>query len=218
MSRIGNARPILVLLLLMLGALFCPRLAVSQSLSLGGKVGVGAGTLLFQDPESSDRAGLHVGLRLGGLLAYDLNSFLALQLEMSYASRGWTEGQNGTGRSLSYVQMPLVLMVSAPWKTSPHLLVGPAISYEVGCSVSGIADIGSVSCSDSRVDWVRNKTQVGIHVGLGIGRPLRGGRLEFQMVGDIALRSSINETLPHGYNRLIVLMLSASYKLQVMRG
>jgi hypothetical protein len=92
------------------------------------------------------------------------------------------------------------------------------VSHEVGCAVHGIDDVGSVSCSDSRVEWQRNKTQVGVHLGLGIGRPFGGGKLEFQIVGDIALRDSINERLPHGYNRLIVVMLSASYKIQVGRG
>jgi hypothetical protein len=151
------------------------------------------------------------------MVGYHINSVLSLQLEMSYASRGWTEGENGAGRRLSYIQMPLVLMVSAPWTTSPHFLFGPALSYEVACDVSGIADVGRVGCDDSGVAWGRNKTQVGMHVGLGVGRPFKGGKLEFQLVGDIGMRNSINETLPHGYNRLVVVILSASYKIQVGR-
>jgi hypothetical protein len=212
------ARTLAVLFLLLLAALFCPKITASQSLFIGGRAGVGAGTLIFEDPESSERAGLHVGPRLGGLVGYEINSVLSVQLEMSYASRGWTEGENGAGRRLSYMQMPLVIMLSAPWKTSPHILLGPALSYEVGCDVHGIAELGRVGCDDSRVEWGRHKTQVGMHVGLGIGRPFRGGKLEFQLVGDIGLRNSINETLPHGYNRLVVVMLSASYKIQVGRG
>lgn len=218
MTRTGRTRPFFVFLLLMLGTLFCPKITVSQPLSLGGRVGVGVSTLLFEDPESADRAGLHVGPRLGGLLEYHLNSFLSLQLEMSYASSGWTEGQNGAGRRLSYIQVPLVLVTSLPWKTSPHFLIGPAVSQEVGCSVTGIAEVGSVACSDSRVQWDRNHTQVGLHLGFGAGRPSMGGKLEFQIVGDFGLRNSVTETLPHGYNRLVVVMLSASYKVQVGRG
>jgi hypothetical protein len=57
-----------------------------------------------------------------------------------------------------------------------------------------------------------------MHLGLGIGRPFRGGNLEFQIIGDVAFRDSITETLPHGYNRLVVLMLSAAYKFKVGRG
>ncbi len=212
------ARTLIVLLFLLLAALCCPKITASQSLFIGGRAGVGAGTLLFEDPESAEHAGLHVGPHIGGLVGYGINRFLSVQLEMSYAGRGWTEGENGAGRRLSYIQMPLLLIVSAPWNTSPHLLFGAAVSHEVGCAVHGIDDVGSVSCSDSRVEWQRNKTQVGVHLGLGIGRPFRGGKLEFQIVGDVALRDSITESLPHGYNRLFVLMLSASYKIKVGRG
>jgi len=65
------------------------------------------------------------------------------------------------------------------------------------------------------VEWGRNKTQVGMHLGLGVGRPFRGGTLEFQLVGDIGLRNNITETLPHGYNRLVVVTISACYKHQI---
>lgn len=210
-----TARTVAFISLLIIASMFCPGITGAQSLSFGGRLGVGLGTLIFEDSESQDRAGLNVGPRIGGLVAYNLNSVLTVQLELSYARRGWTEGQNGAGRRLSYFQLPLVLIVRAPWRTSPHLLVGPAISHEVGCSVYGIADLGSVSCGDGRVEWSRNKTQVGMHLGLGIGRPFRGGTLEFQIVGDIGLRNSINETLPHGYNRLVVVVVSAAYKIQV---
>jgi len=215
MNLSRTTRTVAFLFLLVIAEMFCPEITASQSISIGGKVGVGAGTLIFEDPESQGRAGLNVGPRIGGLLAYNLNSVLTVQLELSYARRGWTEGENGAGRRLSYFQVPLVLMVRAPWRTSPHLLFGPAISHEVGCNVYGIAELGSVSCSDSRVEWSRNKTLVGMHLGLGIGRPFRGGTLEFQMVGDIGLRNSITETLPHGYNHLVVVTLSASYKTQL---
>jgi len=210
-----TARIIAFIFLLILAAMFCPGNTIAQTFSVGGRLGVGLGTLAFEDTESQNRAGVHVGPRLGGLVAFNLNPVFAVQLELSYARRGWTEGENGAGRRLSYFQVPLVLMVRAPWRTSPHLLFGPAISHEVGCNVYGIAELGSVSCSDSRVEWSRNKTLVGMHLGLGIGRPFRGGTLEFQMVGDIGLRNSITETLPHGYNHLVVVTLSASYKTQL---
>ena len=215
MSRFRRVRSVIVLLLVGIALMLCPALTASQPFSVGGRLGIGLGTLVFEDDEAANRAGINVGQRLGGLLAYELDSILSVQLELSYARRGWTEGENGDGRRLSYFQLPLLFVVSAPWKTSPQFLIGPAVSYEVGCNVSGIADVGSVGCGDSRVEWDRNKTLWGVHLGLGIGRPFRSGKLAFQLVSDISLKNTISETLPRGYNRLVVLMMSATYKIPI---
>ena len=215
MSSSRVVKWVLVVAIVCLALLFCPAITASQHFHVGGRLGVGFGALAFEDDESSGRAGINVGQRLGGLFSYQLNSVFGVQLELAYARRGWTEGENGAGRKLSYLQLPLLFVLSAPWNTAPQLIVGPAMSYEVGCSVSGIARLGSVSCGNSRVEWSRNKTQVGVQVGLGIRTPFRGGKLEFQLVGDIGVRNTINETLPRGYNRLIVVMMSAVYKIPI---
>ena len=215
MTRLRSMKCSVAVMLVCLALLFCPAVTASQSFFAGGRLGIGLGTVAFEDDEAAGRAGINVGQRFGGLVGYDLSSVFSVQLELAYTSRGWPEGKSGGGRKLSYIQLPLLFVVRAPWKTSPHLLVGPAVSFEVGCKVSGIPEIGSVGCADSRVQWDRNKTLFGVHVGLGIGRPLRNGKVEFQLAGDISLRNTITERLPRGFNRLFVLMASATYKIPI---
>ena len=192
-------------------------LADAQSFSLGGRIGAGPGTVWFEDAESRGRTSILVGHQFGALVAYDLSSVFSMQLELSYTQKGWTEGQNDGGRRLTYLELPLLFAVNVPWTTSPHLLLGPTVSYEIGCSVTGVPAVGSVGCDDHRVEWNRNKTQFGIRIGLGIGRPVGRGKLELQLLGDIGLTNVFNETLPRGDTRFVVVMMSAVYKIPIGR-
>ena len=192
-----------------------PGVVDSQRLSLGGRVGLGLGLALFEDGESNGHVAFNVGQQLGALAAYDLTSVFSVQLELSYTQKGWSEGQDGGGRKLTFVELPLLFAVDAPWKAVPNLLFGPSVSYEVRCSVSGIPVVGSVGCNDDRVEWHRKKTQFGILFGLGLGRPFGRGNLDFQLLGDLSLTNLNRETLPPGYTKLLVVSVSATYKIPI---
>jgi hypothetical protein len=194
----------------MLAVQVWPTAALSQSLYVGGRLGLVGGGVWFEDKEANDMKQPMPGLQVGGVAAYQASSILSLQAELWYVQKGWTETRAGGGRRLAYLELPLLMMVTAPWKTAPHLLAGASVSLELTCSVTGV-DVGSVSCDDTRVDWRRAKSQLGTWFGLGLGRRLGRGKLDFQLLGNLGLTNMNRETLPRGYTRLISVAASAVY-------
>ena len=76
------------------------------------------------------------GLQIGGVAAYRPEVVVSLQAELLYVQEGWTETRADGGRRLAYVELPLLLTVTAPWKTAPQLIVGASASRELskpGC-------------------------------------------------------------------------------------
>ncbi len=204
----GGAPPLVFCLLLFLS----PGHATAQQLSLGGRVGFGAANAVFEDAHSGDRIDPRPTPLLGAMAAYELSSVVSLHAEVLYTHRGWAEFQTGGGRRLSYLQVPLLLGLSAPWRTPPHLLVGPSIGFELGCAVTDVPDVGTLSCDDAAVAWDRAKVQYGIWVGLGLGRWIGSGRLDLQLLGDYSFTDTNREPIPIGYLRFANVMLSASYR------
>jgi len=191
--------------------------AWSQNLSLGAKVGISNSTALFEDEQSGDTISDRRGFQIGGVVEYELNSVLGLQLELTLLQKGWTEPGTGGERKLTYLDLPLLLSINAPWRTSPQLLVGPSLSYELGCSVTGVPDAGEVSCSDPRVAWERDKFLVGIGLGLGLRQRVGHGRLGVQFLGNVGLTDMNREALPRGYIRLVSVTASVVYDISLGR-
>jgi hypothetical protein len=190
----------------------CPTATESQSLSVGGSVGVVAGAVWFEDDESNEWRP-KPGFRVGGVAAYEVSSILSLHAELAYVQKGWTEHNAGGGRRLTYLEVPVLLALRAPWTTAPELLAGPSVSLELGCSVTGVPDMGSVSCDDARVAWHRRKAQVGMWFGLGLRRGRGRRRLDVQLLFNLGLTDVNRETLPRGYTKLLALSLSVAYTI-----
>ena len=199
-------------IVLALSLLFFPAQAIAQRFSVGGRVGFGAANAVFEDEYSNDRIEPRPGLLVGGIAGYQLNSILTLQLELLYMQRGWAELETGGGRRLTYLEAPLLLGINVPWTTSPHLLAGPSVALELGCSITGVPEVGSVDCDDSQVEWDRTKVQFGVWLGLGVGRWFGWGRLDLQLLGNLSLTDMNREALPSGSLRLANVMLSAAYR------
>jgi hypothetical protein len=158
-----------------------------------------------------------LGLQLGGVAVFRPRSTLSLQTELWYIQKGWTETPDGGSRRLSYVELPVLLTVSAPWRTAPQLLAGVSGSLELGCSVHGMTG-ESVSCDDDRVAWDRFTAQFGTWLGLGARHRFSRGTLALHLLGNLNLTSVSRESLPRGYTRLFSLALSASYVIPLGGG
>ncbi|NIM48961.1 MAG: hypothetical protein GTO22_06845, partial [Gemmatimonadales bacterium] len=78
----------------------------------------------FEDDEANDFKQPMLGLQIGGVAAYGLGSMLSLQAELWFVQKGWTETEEGGGRRISYLELPLLLVATAPWGTAPELLAG----------------------------------------------------------------------------------------------
>lgn len=183
----------------------------AQDISLGGRLGAVASIGWFDDDESNDVIKPLFGFQIGPAAEYRWTSKLSLQAELWYVRKGWTETPAGGGRRLSYVELPLFLTLTAPWWTAPHLLVGASASLEVGCAVTGVPEVGSVSCDDPRVEWRRTTAQLGAWAGLGVQRQLGASHLDVQLLGNFNLTNLNREPLPRGRGRLISVIASATY-------
>jgi len=204
------SRKLTLLLVAVLALQLWPVDCECQTVSVGGRLGLVGGAVWFEDKEANDMEQPMPGLQVGGVLAYRLNSIVSLQTELWYVQKGWTENRADGGRRLSYVELPLLVRIAAPWKTAPQLLAGLSVSRELACSVTGV-DEGSVSCDDARVKWNRAKTQLGTWLGLGLGMQLGKGELDIQLLGNLNLTSVNREPLPRGYTKLFSAALSAAY-------
>jgi len=206
MSRNRLSAPIVAVLL----AVGAGRLS-AQDVSIGGRLGLVGGAVWFEDEEANDIIKPMLGLQIGGVAAYRPQSVVSLQAELWYVQKGWAETRAGGGRRLTYLELPLLLTVTAPWKTAPQLIAGASASLELGCSVTGVPDVGSVSCDHPRVEWHHRKAQVATWLGIGVRRQLGRGHLAAQLLGSLNLTNVSRERLPRGFSRLLSLAVSAAY-------
>jgi hypothetical protein len=183
----------------------------AQDIAIGGRLGLVGGEVWFENKESVDFKTPMPGLQVGGLAAYRLNSILAVQGELWYIQKGWRETEAGAGRRLAYLELPVFLTVTAPWTVAPQLLAGASGSLELGCSVTGVPGVGSVSCDEPRVEWHHRKAQFGTWVGLGVRLRFGASHLDVQLLGNLNLTNVNREALPRGYTRLLSFGVSAAY-------
>lgn len=196
---------------------FAAGLLSAQDLTLGGRLGLVGGAVWFEDEEANDMMQPMPGLQIGALAAYRSNSILSVQAELWYVQKGWTETEARGGRRLSYVELPLFLTVTAPWTTAPQLVAGVSGSLEVGCSVTGVPEVGSVGCDDPRVEWHRTQAQFGTWFGLGVRRRFGASHLDVQLLGNYNTTNVNREPLPRGYTRLFSVTVSAAYAVPLGR-
>jgi hypothetical protein len=183
----------------------------AQDLSIGGRLGLVGGEVYFEDIDANDLSAPKPGLQMGGVAAYRLGPVLSLQAELWYVQKGWNETLYGGGRRLSYLEMPLLVVVTAPWKTAPQLIAGASVGVELACSVTGVPHVGCVDCSDSRVKWLHRKLQFATWFGFGVRRRFGASQLQVQFLGNYNLTNLNREPLPRGWARLFSGALSVAY-------
>jgi hypothetical protein len=185
--------------------------AGAQSVSVGGRAGVGVAGAVFEDDFSDGRIDGRFAVQFGAMASSHLTRGLSVRAEALYSQKGWTEYNTGGGRRLTYIDLPLLIGIHAPWTVSPHLLFGPALSVEVGCAITGVPDLGSVGCDDSRVEWQRAKVLVAGFGGVGVSAPLSKGTLHLEILMNLSLTDLDREQLPRGYVGTGSAILSVGY-------
>ncbi len=183
----------------------------AQDVSIGGRLGVVGGAVSFEENEFGDFDYPITGLQIGGVAAYRMGSVLSLQAELWFVQKGWIETLSGGGRRLSYLEVPLLVVVTAPWKTAPQLLAGASVGVELACSVTGVPHVGCVSCSDDRVKWLHRKLQFATWFGFGVRRRFGASQLQVQLLFNYNLTNLNREPLPRGWARLFSGALSVAY-------
>ncbi len=198
-----------ILLFLSLGA---AGKILAQEVTVGVRGGVNAAYAVFEDEVHGDRE-VRPGLLVGATFTYRLGSWTALQVEALYAEKGWTGALRVGGRTLGYLEVPVLLRLQRSGRLLPHVVFGPAFSYEVRCAFPDVPGMGDVDCDHPLVSLERPSTDVGILMGGGVGRRLGAGILWFDLHLNVGLRDIEREPLPRGAQRNIALSLSLAYTL-----
>ena len=183
----------------------------AQDVTIGGRLGLVGGAVAFEENEFGDFDYPIVGLQVGGVAAYRMGSVFSLQAELWFVQKGWIETLGTGGRRLSYLEVPLLVIVSVPWKTAPQLLAGASVGVELASSVTGMPNVGSVSCSDPRVEWLHRKMQFATWFGIGVRRQFDAGQLQVQLLFNYNLTNLNREHLRRGYTRLFYGALTVAY-------
>ena len=169
---------------------FAALLAVSDQVAgqttLALRGGASIATLGGDDPASSDS---RIGLNVGGAVTFGVLSGLGIQVGGAFVQKGTTETEQGIDAKVSfdYLEIPLLLRLGVPTSgsISPHFVVGPAFSVNVGCEVGGSSEGVSASAKCSELDINIKSIDVGGMAGVGM---------------DIATSGSLSITLDIFYN------------------
>ena len=136
-------------------------------LSLRG--GVNFASLSGDDVEGLDsRTGIHVG----AAVLFPLSETLGLQVGGLYSQKGAEASEGGVTAAieLGYFEVPVLLRYAFPsgGAASFHLLAGPSVGFEVGCTISGSSgsESASIDCSDAELDT--KSVDFGLTGGLGL--------------------------------------------------
>jgi hypothetical protein len=118
---------------------------------------------------------------------------------------------------MDYLEIPAVLKVGIPWRTSPHLIAGLAVSYQIRCRVTDVVAVQSTGCDDDMVGMEWRGLDVAGVVGLGISHPFRNGHLFLDITGALGLKDLKVEPLPPGTARSVSVLFSTGFVLPVFR-
>jgi hypothetical protein len=126
--------------------------------------------------DSGTQTGYHVGL----IGVADISSWFALQTEVWYSKKGFSEGDGGVALDLTYFEIPVLAVVKLPLPLSPRLFSGPVLGLESGCDVTFEGE--TQNCERARQGAPRTKgADSGIIFGAGLGFDFGPGML----TGDI---------------------------------
>lgn len=121
------------------------------------------------DTRTGFQAGIYASLPLGKVVA--------IAPSLAYSQEG-TKGDVGGGVTttfkLSYLELPVMLKLSAPLQGSgkirPYVMAGPAVAFELSCRLeaSNGSQSASADCDDDQVNLDTRKVLFGVHFGAGI--------------------------------------------------
>lgn len=139
----------------------------------GGANFAGADTkgTLF-DASTGTETGYHVGI----IALADITSWLALQTEVQYSKKGFSEGDVGVALDLTYFEFPVLAVLKLPLPLSARLFSGPVLGIESSCSVTFEGETDPCEEAGQRAPRTKGADS-GIIVGAGLGFDFGPGML-----------------------------------------
>jgi hypothetical protein len=174
--------------------------AEAQERTIGFKLGPSFSKMSFDEDDVGQK--WLTKFTGGGFLSLDMGAF-RLQPELTYVTKGgkW-DGAGESGEwSFDYVEVPVlfVLPMGHGAGIRPSLYAGPAIAYQVGCSVS----FGGLSIDCDSDD--QTKLDIGAMLGGGLAFPAGPGSLLVEGRFTFGLRNLADDgTLRHRTGALLV--------------
>ncbi len=175
---------------------------MAQNLSAGIQGGIGFANL-GGDVEGTDSK---LGFSGGANLAVDLHEYFRLQFLGQYVRKGAEESEPGVELKLNldYIELMVPATLLIPIENSPirpRLFVGPAIAFELDCSISleavGIlsADIDCADVADltdGEVEVETKSIDFGVLFGGGMDIAVGNGAITFDILYNLGL-ADIND-------------------------
>lgn len=193
------------------------RINESGRFAFGGTLGLNLATLGGQDAGEGYESVNRIGLAAGGLASARLHDWVAVQLEILYASRGTGRERDGmdVGPLVStYIDVPLMIHGRIPLhgRITPYVLAGARLSVLLGAKVE-YTDGTTVDVKD-----IASPLDYGLLFGAGTKFDLSvNGVLQFEIRYDLGLRTiDANENNPEPSdikNRALAFMLGYQYQL-----
>lgn len=146
--------------------------AYAQALSFGVRGGLNYATADVKGEDFPHSVGYRTGFHVGILGNVDIAKNFALQTNLLYSQKGFTEGDGDVALKVDYIEIPVMAVIKFPAKISPHIYVGVVLGLESGCKAS-VGDIKDVKCDEADPDSPRTK---GADSGL-----MFGGGVTFEM-------------------------------------
>ena len=149
--------------------------AQSKSIGLGLRGGLNLSTVSWSPPPPGEEINSKTGFHAGVVVALDLHENFGIEIDGLYTQQGLNSISTGVDANLNgaYIQVPLMAKGRLPVGSSVAIRImgGPAIEFEVGCTVSGtISGIeASFDCDDPAVVVERKKTLWSLMFGGGLG-------------------------------------------------
>lgn len=174
--------------------------AVAQEVWLGVKGGVNSATVAFSDPGGLDINRL-TSFHAGPLLAVDLHEAFWVHLAVLYSGKGYkalglgTDGKAAGG----YLEIPLLANIRIPARgvriVSPHVFVGPGVSFELRCQVTGVVSGAAVDQPCDDFGMQRKKFDIGLMFGGGLEIGTGPTKLLLDAAYDLGLRNLDDDPL-----------------------
>jgi hypothetical protein len=157
------------------------------------------------------------GFHLGVLAGFSLTGILELNAEVLYTGKGFDSNVDEKLR-LAYVEFPLLLALRWPVALSPRLFAGPVVGFEVRCKSSRVLGLGEIACDDALSALRREKTDIGLAFGGGIGTGAGPGAVFLDLWVNQGLRNINQEARPPGWVRNQALLISLGYRYPLRGG
>lgn len=151
---------------------------VDAQVRVGARVGANFANLSGDD---ADGFNSKTGLYVQGVVGFPMGDFFGIETGLAYTQKGAFEehGDHEDEIDLTYLEIPVLFRANFSAEAfQPHLLVGPSVAFNIGCTSSE----GNVEtdCDDDDDTEIKG-TDIGLIVGAGVDFPM--GRMALTLDG-----------------------------------